>query len=187
MSYQYLNQQATFSGDAVLASTYYDDAVIAGKAYIVETVFQLAASATTYIEINPKAMVDKRLTVMPTGWGIDASFIRVTLGICSSCSAGTTVSFLNRNYFYGTSNPAQTTLRLNAIPTTPVDSSTQFVIGTAVQGVNLGGGTSQAGGIQILDPTLDYYFKVSNQSSTVTLVTLNVNIFETPVDEFKGF
>ena len=83
MAHQYLGQQATFSGDAVLTSTYADDAVVRGNAFIIETVFSLGASATSYIEVNPTALVGKRLVVMPTGWGLSASYAQVTLGVCS--------------------------------------------------------------------------------------------------------
>ena len=85
---------------------------------------------------------------------------------------------MNRNYAYATSNPAKTTFKLNVTPTNPVDSSTTFIVGTAGQGANLGGGNYAAGGIQIIDPSLDYYFKIVNQSNTVAFVSLNIRIFE---------
>jgi hypothetical protein len=187
MAYDYLRQQSTFSGDAVLTSNYYDNTVIAGKSYIIETVFPIGTSATVYIEVNPTALVNKRFTVLPTQWGCTASYLQVTLGVCSSASSGTTVSFLNRNYYFASTNPAATTLRLNAIPTGAVDSPVTFVIGTEVHGVSVGGGTRETGGIQILDPTLDYYFKVVNQTTTPAMISLNVKICETSKDATNGF
>ena len=187
MAHQYLNQQKTFTGDAVLTSNYYDDAVVAGMGYTLETVFTLASNATVYLEVNPKALSGKRFTVLPTGWGISASYAKVTLGTCASCSGGSTLTFLNRNYYYLTSRPAGTTLRINAVPTTPTDSPISFIIGTEAAGKELGGGTLQTGGIQILDPTLDYYFKVVNQGDIDALVSVNIKIYETPIDTIFGY
>jgi uncharacterized FAD-dependent dehydrogenase len=179
MANQYLYQQCTHSGNAVLTSTYHDDCIVAGDGYIIEYTFNLASNATIYVEVNPTAMVDKRLTVFPTDWGMSASYALVTLGVCSSCSGGTAVTFLNRNYYFASSNPAATLCNVNATPTDPVDSPIRFVVGTATQGVNIGGGTYHSGGMQILDPTLDYYFKVVNQTNVAAIVTMNIQIYET--------
>jgi hypothetical protein len=175
----FLHQQDTFSGNAVLTSTYQDDSIVSGDGYIIEYTFAIGTSETIYVEVNPKAMVEKRLTVLPTGWGMSASYALVTLGVCSACSGGTAVTFLNRNYYFASSKPADTLCNVNATPTDAVDSPIRFVVGTATHGVNIGGGSYNAGGIQILDPTLDYYFKVANQTTTPGIVTMNIQIYET--------
>jgi len=187
MGYSYLNDQSTFSGDAVLTSTYADDAIVQGYGYIVETTFPLGASATAYIEVNPTAMVNQRLTVQPTQWGITASNIEVTLGVANAFSGGTAITFINKNYAFSTSRPAKTICKINATPTTPIDSQIKFMVGTTVSGAVRGGGNFEGGGIQILNPILIYYFKVVNQTSTAGVVSMSLQIFETPVDPAHGF
>jgi hypothetical protein len=111
----------------------------------------------------------------------------VTLGTADACSGGSAITFLNRNAFYRTTKPAKTLCNVGVTPTNPIDSQVRSVIGTAVQGVSLGGGNYKAGGIQILDTTLDYYFKVENMTATPCTVTMNIQIYETDLDPEHGF
>lgn len=180
MGYPYLKTQSDYSGRGIITTGYEDDTSVAGYGYIVENSFSLAGSATSYIQVDPSAMSNARFTVLPTAWGCSASYIQVTLGTAAAFSAGTTLTSLNRNYYFAISQAAATVVKRNATPTTATDSTISWVVGTAVQGLALGGGDIESGGIQILDPALKYYFKLVNQTSTASVVSMRIKWFETP-------
>lgn len=180
MGYEYLKDQASYDADALVTTQYEENTTVSGYAYIVENYFSLAGSATSYIQVDPSAMSNTRFTVLPTAWGCSASYLAVTLGTASAFSGGTTITSLNRNYYFATSRAADTVVKRNVTPTGAVDTDISWVVGTAVQGVALGGGDRISGGIQILDPTLKYYFKIVNQTGTATVVTARIKWFETP-------
>jgi len=182
--YVYLRDQSKYGYGAELGPQYEADAVIAGNAYIVETVFSIGASSTVNVIVDPTVLSNQRFTVLPTSWGVSASHIKITLGTCTAYSAGTAVTCLNRNYKYSN---ADTVVKTNATVAGATDSGVEFIVGAEGQGANLGGGNYGAGGMQILDPTAIYYFKVVNQEATIAKVTANIKFFETSINQTLGY
>lgn len=186
--YPYLKEQATAQGNGVLTSKQEEECVIRGCAYDIETTFPIASNETVYVVVDPSAITDKRFTVLPTQWEMTQSHSKITLGVCDSASGGTAYTFLNRNYYFGTTKPATTTCYIGATPTNPIDSQTNFMLGGAsAKSFNLGGGSSSGGAIKILDSQYVYYFKVENQEDLSSIVTMFLYIFEPPISPELGY
>lgn len=177
--------QTSRSGDAIIATTYGDNAVFLGGAYTLETVIEnVSNGTTTNVVFDPTAYSNGRVVVYPTRWATSAGSIVITLGTVASYTGGTETLGTNQNYACGAPRVVTT---IGATLTGFTASNTKLLVGLESKGSNKGGGSSAGGDVSILDPSLIYAFQFTNGTGSAFDVSFFLKWVEQPARVEWGF
>ena len=171
-----LTETLSFDQDAFKVTSYADDYILRGNGFSVEYTFSVGSGVTAYdVAFDTSGFTRTGLVAYPTMWNMSKGHSIVTLGTCTSYSAGTALTPANRNSAFQASYPSQTVFKYNVSTTGFSAADTQLLVGTEAGAIATGGGTNEGRFPQWLTPGLIYIFRVNNQAGDD--ITLGTRIY----------
>ena len=157
-----------------------------GYSHYVEKVYPMASTdVIKYIVLDPTSMVNENLRSFPSFWSTTCGDVTINLGTCTAYSGGTEIVPLNR---LDGGNPAVVKYywdvpEANLIDLTfPSDGFDVTLVGTTGTNQSSGGGSLTGKLERILDASLIYVFRISNNSAENIKLGTNIIWFEIPTE-----
>lgn len=165
-----LVKQLSASGDAIVVSTYADDGITKGKAYLFEKNFSISTGATLYILFNyttytPGPGQFGQVYVMPPAFATTSGPVAVNIYRGTDYSGGTEFDALNPNTTVANSK-SETTLTTGATGTAKGTPVLEYLVGGASQGNQSASGASSGLAFFIRDTSTKTLIEIVNGSGS---------------------
>lgn len=168
-------QQQSFTGNAIVATTYADDYVTRGQAFQVQKRFSLTSGASAYWEFNVPAAASKIVYSLPIAANTYGGGCSLDTYYADSSTGGSAVTPINLNA--GSSiNPLVTVKSGVTVSGTPTGVR-EYLIGSSAS-ARTGGGTIGTDVPKIIATDKPLYFKFTNLENSTIQVAFNFVWYE---------
>ena len=169
--------QASFTKDAIIATTYADDYITKGNAFQVKKRIALASGQELYLEFNIALAVGKMVYSLPIKLSTGGGLVFVDTYNATSSTGGTTLATpINLNGL--SSAAAQTTVKTGVTVSGTASNVREYIVGTISTNQSSGGGSAESDTPKILDNSNPLYIKLANQESAIVYVDLGFIWYE---------
>jgi hypothetical protein len=160
-------EQCSYSGDAVLTTTYADDFTTRGASFLFEKNITIASGGTAlvlfdYTTYEPTKEQIGQVFIFPPTFGTTAGPVKVNLYRDTNYTGGTEFNAVNPNTLVAKSTSG-TTLTIGPTGTTKGTLAMEYLVGEQSHG-NVSGGGSTAG--------LSFFVRDNTKKSLVEIVNL---------------
>lgn len=177
--FAFLSSQKSFSGDAVLTTTYSDDYITRGMAFEVQRRITLTTGQTLYLELNAPLAVGKLIYSLPLRMSSNSGNVFLDTFSADASTGGTlwTPNNLNEN----SSNTALATFKSAvSAPSGTAVLLREYSVGVVKTNQSGGGGSAPSSAPKLLDKTRPRYFKFVNQETSTVVVDFGFTWYEIP-------
>ena len=158
-------QMRSFSGDALVTTTYRDDGITRGFGFVFEKNFSIGIGATLYVLFDyttytPSASQAGLIYIMPPSFSTTSGLVTVNLYRGTDYAGGTPFIAYNPNTT-ATKTQSATTLTSGATGVTKGTLALEFIVGGQAQGNQTAAGTSEGA---------SFFIRRNNVKSLVEIV-----------------
>lgn len=172
--FAFLSSQKSFSGDAVLTTTYADDYIVRGQAFQVQKRIALGSAETLYLVFDFSTAIGKTIFTLPIVGSTTAGLVYLDTFIADSYTGGSPITALPINSI--SSNTSLATIKSGV---TPTGSSNLREYSIGIKATNQASGGAPIGGqTPKLFTGSRLVFKFVNQESAANVVTLGFTWYE---------
>lgn len=176
--FAFLSSQRSFSGDAVLTTTYQDDYITRGNGFQVKKRIALTSGQTLYLEFD----ISKHAGVvysLPIEFSTGGGLVFVDTYNADSSTGGTVLAVpINVNGL--STKTSDTTIKTGVTVTGTPTNVREYIVGTLSTNQSSGGGPAQEGIPKILNNAKPLYFKIVNQESAAVTLNIGFTFYELP-------